>query len=272
MEKPALLVTVDVENWFNSRLFDQRRALASKGAEAFSAPNQDVEVVLEVFEKHGVRGTFFVLGSLLEQHPLMPHTIERRGHEVGMHAYKHLEFHNIEEFVEDTKRGLKMFLEKHGKTPKGYRHPYFMITGRKLEVLSESFAYDVSLVPSIHIPGHYGDPLAQTAPRRLGKIVELPLSVAPYFRLPAATGWYYRNLGARYVKWIVSSSLKRHGYAQICLHSWEFTEKKPLEGVPRHVFRNCGKPMEKLVEELVALAGRLGAETKTCFEYSRGLQ
>lgn len=271
MEKPSLLVTVDVENWFNSRLFDQRRALASKGSETFTEPDEDVKVVLEVFEKHGVKATFFVLGSLLEKYPSIPNTIERCGHEVGMHAYNHLEFRDERGFVEDVKKGLEIFREKYGKTPYGYRHPYFMITKRKLEALSKSFVYDVSLVPSLRIPGHYGDPLAEPRPKRYGGIVELPVSVAPYFRLPAATGWYYRNIGERYIMWIVSSSLKKYGYAQICLHSWEFTEKGRVKGVPSHVFRNCGKPMEKLVEGLVGLAERFGAETKTCLEYLRNL-
>lgn len=269
MGKPSLLVTVDVENWYNSRLFDPKRVLPAKAAERFAGPREDLGVVLDVLEKHGVRATFFVLGSLLEDFPQIPYLVERLGHEAGMHAYNHDEFAREGEFTEDLKRGLKVFREKLGRAPRGYRHPYFMINRRKLEILSGSFEYDASLVPSLHIPGHYGHPLEDPRPGRRGGIVELPLSVAPYLRLPAATGWYYRNIGGRYVKWIVQSSLKRYGYAQICLHSWEFTEKDRLEGVPAHVFRNCGPPMEKLVELLGVVAAKTGAETKTCLEYAR---
>jgi peptidoglycan/xylan/chitin deacetylase (PgdA/CDA1 family) len=258
---------VDAENWFNSRLFDAERVRSSREATTFTSPEEDVGAVLDAFSKHGVKSTFFVLASLLEEHPTLARNIEAKGHEVGMHAYNHLEFTRHEDFIRDLQRGLEVFQGIMGKTPAGYRHPYFMVNQKKLVTLTNHFAYDTSVVPSLRIPGHYGHPFAKRTPTRLRGMVELPLSVTPYIRLPAATGWYYRNLGLRYISWIISSSLKRYGYAQICLHTWEFTSKRRLRGVPTHVFRNCGKPMEKLVEELCALAHREGATLLTCSEY-----
>jgi peptidoglycan/xylan/chitin deacetylase (PgdA/CDA1 family) len=259
---------VDAEYWYNSRLFNPERARSSAEAAGFTTPEEDVGAVLDAFSKHGVKATFFVLGSLLEEYPHLTRFIESRGHEVGIHAYNHLEFPTHEAFTQDLQRGLEVFRKTTGKTPAGYRHPYFMVNQQKLATLSKHFAYDTSVVPSLHIPGHYGHPSAKTTPTRLGGMLELPLSVTPYIRLPAATGWYYRNLGRRYIEWIINSSLRRHAYAQICLHTWEFTPKNRVRGVPKHVFRNCGKPMEKLVEELCDLADRAGAALLTCSEYA----
>ncbi len=264
--KPKLLITVDVENWFNSRLFNVERARQSKEAERFSTPYEDLNVVLEVLDKYNVKATFFVLGSLLEDYKYILGAIQKKGQEVGMHAYNHGEFRDEKEFSADLKKGLEVFKD-HGITPKGYRHPYFMINQRKLKILAQTFNYDASLVPSVHIPGHYGKLMANAKPRREGTLTELPLSVMPLIRLPAATGWYYRNLGQRYVTSMISYSLKHYKYAHICLHTWEFTEKNRVQGVPFHVFRNCGKPMENLVKELVKLAADNKAETTTCSQY-----
>ncbi|MEM0272245.1 MAG: polysaccharide deacetylase family protein, partial [Thermoprotei archaeon] len=253
-DKPTLLVTVDVENWYNSRLFKQEAVRGLDGTKHLTNPLEDLNVVLDVFSKHGIKATFFVLGSLLEDYPEIPSLIEQAGHEVGMHAYHHKEFKQIAEFKQDLDRGLEAFRRVTGSKPRGYRHPYFMVNNQKLELLSQLYLYDASTVPSIHIPGHYGDPHAPTKPTLHKGLVRLPLSVTPYTRLPAATGWYYRNIGYRYIKWILDSSLLRYGYAQICLHTWEFTHKEKLRGIPFYVFKNCGQPMSELCARIAELA------------------
>jgi hypothetical protein len=265
--EPTLLVTVDVEHWYDSRLFNPEKAVTHEASKSFTDPEEDLGTTVDCLKKHGIKATFFILGSLFEEHPKIAHAAHPQENEVALHAYRHRELYTKAEFQDDLKRGIEAFRKNVRVSPRGYRHPYFMVNQWKLDVLSEHFDYDASLVPSIHIPGHYGSLRGPRKPVRHREMVELPLSVAPYLRLPAATGWYYRNLGEKYIRWILSSSLKAHGYAQVCLHTWEFSPKPRLSGVPWHVFKNCGKPMEKLIENICLIRDQLGAHTTTCIEY-----
>jgi peptidoglycan/xylan/chitin deacetylase (PgdA/CDA1 family) len=45
--------------------------------------------VLDVLDRHGVKGTFFMTGRNVERFPDVAREVVRRGHEVGNHAYSH---------------------------------------------------------------------------------------------------------------------------------------------------------------------------------------
>jgi peptidoglycan/xylan/chitin deacetylase (PgdA/CDA1 family) len=227
----------------------------------------DLLETLRAFSELKIKGTFFVLGSLLEEHPNILPEILKNGHEVGMHAYNHDMHQSIDAFKADTLKGLRVFREL-GHSPKGYRHPYFNISTQKMDVLNEYFEYDASLVPSLPIPGHYGSPFASTKPFQYRGLIELPLSVFPYLKLPAATGWYLRNLGYKYVNAMLSHSLKKSGVAVLCLHTWEFTLKPALRRVPKHVFKKTGEPMKELLTEIVEHHINKGVKFITCHQHT----
>lgn len=46
--------------------------------------------LLDLLKKHGVRATFFVLGSKAEKHPDLIRRIHEDGHQIGVHNYTHL--------------------------------------------------------------------------------------------------------------------------------------------------------------------------------------
>lgn len=48
-----------------------------------------VPALLEVLRTHGIRTTFFILGSWAEQHPDLVRAIRDAGHEIGNHSYSH---------------------------------------------------------------------------------------------------------------------------------------------------------------------------------------
>lgn len=226
---------------------------------------EDLDATLDALPS-GVRATFFVLGSLLERQPEIAERITARGHEIGVHAYRHEMHEDLSEFRSDLVSALRVFSSL-GLKPKGYRHPYFNITEQKLDELARFFGYDASLVPSVHIPGHYGSLHSNPRPHVHRGMVELPLTVFPYLRLPAATGWYMRNLGYRYVETMLRSRYRSQGVAIVCLHTWEFTEKPGIPGVPRHVFRNAGQRMREMTRRLIQHFVNEGTDTTTCSEY-----
>jgi len=52
-------------------------------------PTEDTPAVLDLFERHAVKATFFVKGSLVEQHPALAQQILRRGHTLANHSQTH---------------------------------------------------------------------------------------------------------------------------------------------------------------------------------------
>ncbi len=52
-------------------------------------PTEDTRAVLDLFEAHGVKATFFVKGTLVEQHPELAREIAQRGHTLGNHSHTH---------------------------------------------------------------------------------------------------------------------------------------------------------------------------------------
>ena len=52
-------------------------------------PTEDTPAVLDLFDAHGVRATFFVKGSLAEERPGLIAAMLKRGHTVGNHSHTH---------------------------------------------------------------------------------------------------------------------------------------------------------------------------------------
>ena len=60
-------------------------------------------------------------------------------------------------------------------------------------------------------------------------------------RVPGGGGYYFRNLGYRWTKWVLLSSLKRLGYAVFYIHPWELSDHNPKDtGAPFYTFRRTG--------------------------------
>lgn len=65
--------------------------------------------ILDTLAAHGARATFFVVGSVAEQHPELVARIRRDGHELGSHSYthRHAVFHRAPlTGWSDTRRGI----------------------------------------------------------------------------------------------------------------------------------------------------------------------
>jgi peptidoglycan-N-acetylglucosamine deacetylase len=52
-------------------------------------PSEDTSRVLDLFEKHGVKATFFVIGTRAEEHPEQMRAIAARGHSIANHSQTH---------------------------------------------------------------------------------------------------------------------------------------------------------------------------------------
>jgi polysaccharide deacetylase family protein (PEP-CTERM system associated) len=163
----------------------------------------NTERVLRLFERQGVRATFFTLGWVAERHPALVRAIVAGGHELASHGMSHQRVHSLSEaaFRADV-RASKRLLEDIGGVPVvGYRAPSFSIDARTpwahAVLRAEGYRYSSSVFPLA--TDHYGMP---DAPRFVyqpfadSSFLEIPLTTAELAgrRWPCAGGGYFRLL------------------------------------------------------------------------------
>ncbi len=140
--------------------------------------------------------TIFVVGRLLEDRP---EAVERLRTELETEFHLHSYSHDPEMadgFRTDLRRGMDAFETFFGRRPMGYRAPLGKITDSQLRILDEAgFSFDSSIFPSYR-PGAYNNlsaPLEPYRPNDTDSLVELPVGVVPYLRVPLAQS--YLKLG-----------------------------------------------------------------------------
>ena len=195
--------------------------------------------LLDLFEAHDVKATFFVLGWVAERLPDLIREIAERGHEVAAHSYWHqLVFDMTPQAFRDDLRRVKRLLEDIvGEPVIGYRAPTYSVTRRSLwahEILAEEgFTYSSSIFPIIHdrygIENYPRFPLkVDVAGRQLWEFPLTTLRVGPK-NLPVAGGGYLRLFPVRAVAAALAHVNAREGQpAIVYLHPWEIDP-----GIPR---------------------------------------
>lgn len=259
--KRSLLITVDVEEWYDSEWFDISKITASPPS--FCA--RDTDRVIDLFKSLNVEATFFVLGEIAKRSPSIIEKIVKADHEVACHAYEHFSPNSLGpiEFDNQIRKAKSVIEHVAGRKIIGFRSPNFSMTSDMIKLLQDArFKYDSSVIPSIKIPTWYGQPTAPLIPYRPNRPTsskrnpdqdfwEMPIAVHPVLRFPGGGGWFLRNLGYPWTRMIVRSLLKR-GPAVVYIHPWELSENNPkFAGIPAHVFRRTGKYVIDSIKSLV---------------------
>jgi hypothetical protein len=166
--------------------------------------------LLEVFARHGVRATFFVLGRDAEAQAPLLRQLLAAGHEVADHSMTHpaaLARLRPDRLAVELDQSKAIIEEALGSAIIGFRAPNWDIDRRLLGRLAEAgFAYDASGIPSFLLPlmrfavaarsrrpglalrlrlrplSLRPGPRAYSLPS--GRIMEFPISVARGSRLP----------------------------------------------------------------------------------------
>lgn len=268
MKQVALSLTVDVEEIYHDlwppaeeKILKHYGYKLPKGT--FFKPLQNI---LEIFDKHHVRSTFFVLGEVGEAFPEIVEEIHGLGHEIASHGYMHKDLTKVpfDELEKMEKKNRSLLAKMTGETPKGFRAPNLKINTKVLDLLEKiGYIYDSSVAPSVKIPrwfGYFGAPLHPYRPKRQNLVqqsqsrdfYEVPVAVFPYIRMPAGGGWFLRNLGVNYVEAAIRFLLRRNVPVVLYLHPLDVDANVPkFDGVPFHVTRRCGEYMLKAVEHIL---------------------
>lgn len=211
-------IQVDVDDLWVYYESIGRRAPADGPAPAF---DQGVPRLLDLFDQHAIRATFFVCGRDAPQQQRRLAEILRRGHEIANHSTWHRTgFASLsrEEKRADIAAAHWLLAEATGVAPRGFKSPGFSFAADQLEVLASlGYRYDSSLLPTPYAPllrltqrllsggsvdpSHYGRarygtaPLhpytpASDAPQRPARngagsaVIEAPVTTLPLARLP----------------------------------------------------------------------------------------
>jgi len=253
------ILSVDVEEWFHPEAV-QHLFPREKWDECESRIEKNVENLLNLFQLHNTKATFFILGWIAEKYPAMIKNIAEAGHEIASHGYNHLMITKMNEvgFQNDLRKSIEILENTSGKKICGYRAPTFSIvddTKWAWQILENNgFLYDSSVYPVFH--DRYGIPDAprtQFLPlQNPGTIIEFPLSTLKILgkNLPFGGGGYLRIFPLWFTTMAFRNLNRQNIPGILFVHPWEFDSdqpKIPLNVISRwrHYF-NIKNNMEKL--------------------------
>lgn len=245
-------VSIDLDNYQEyQRLVDPGAASPDRSFYDEALPR-----FLDVFDRRGMRATFFLIGrdAARPAHRALLREMHARGHEIGNHSWSHP--HNLHSFSRAAKeaeiaQGEAALSDALGVRPVGFRTPSVDVDAEVLEILTErGYLYDSSIIPSPlmwafmlygrlfvresdYALGLLRTPLAPARPywpdaraihreRRDAELspaalLEIPVSVTPWVRLPLY-GTLWRMLGPRAFAVALRGYAPSRGVAHLMLH------------------------------------------------------
>ncbi len=230
-------MTVDVEDYFQVSAFE-RHIQREDWDRLECRVERNTERILALFDAHGVRATFFMLGWLAERYPQLVRRIVEGGHELASHGYAHVRVtqQQLGEFRGDVLRTKKLLEDISGSPVRGYRAASYSIGASNLwalDVLREAgYDYSSSIYPIHH--DLYGWP---AAPRfafyyRETGLLEIPVTTVVFFnkKFPCGGGGYFRLFPYAMSRWALRR-VNRHD-REPCVfyfHPWEIDTDQPRQ-------------------------------------------
>lgn len=228
-------MTVDVEDYFQVSAFESRVDKASWQTIPCRVEANTYRI-LELFERHNVRGTFFTLGWVAERYPELVKSIVAGGHELASHGWEHIRVNTQRpaEFRQDIERTRKLLQDISGEPIKGYRAASYSIGAQEAwawdELANAGYSYSSSIVPIKH--DLYGIP---GAPRFSfdtadGRLLEIPITTVPVGgrNINCGGGGWFRLFPYAFSRWAMKRVNRTDGETGIFyFHPWEIDADQP---------------------------------------------
>lgn len=232
------ILTIDVEEHFQVEAFHDIIPRSSWD-ERQSRLTMNMMRLLDMFDEHSARATFFVLGWIADKYPNLIGMIRARGHELATHGYAHESLKRMteDEFRTDLQLSVEAIDKASGAKVRGFRAPTFS-ADRKVgwiwdALLASGIEYDSSIFPIYH--DLYGDPRAPRFPYIIntdhGSILEIPPTTYSFLGrlLPACGGGSFRLFPYWYTRRAISAYNSRGYAAMVYMHPWEIDPNQPRE-------------------------------------------
>ncbi len=231
-------MTVDVEDYFQVSAFEpyvskQQWDILPQRVE------KNTSKILDIFEKHRIKATFFTLGWVAERYPDLIKRMVLNGHELACHGYEHIRVteQTAKQFRDDVSKAKKILEEISGKEVKGYRAASYSICATNqwaLNILQEEgFKYSSSIYPVKH--DLYGMP---DAPRFIYEPInnqnfkEIPITTVRLGNknFPCGGGGFFRFYPYAVSKWAFNRVNNQENESAIFyFHPWEIDPEQPLQ-------------------------------------------
>jgi len=228
-------MTVDVEDYFQVSAFESH-VDKSQWQTIPCRVEANTERILYLFDTHGVRGTFFILGWVAQRYPALVKKIVAGGHEIASHGWEHIRVNTQtpQEFRKDIERTRKLLEDISGEPVKGYRAASYSIGSGEAwawdELADAGYLYSSSIVPIKH--DLYGIPDAPRFPFTVagGQLREIPITTIPLAgrNINCGGGGWFRLFPYAFSRWALNRVNKGEQQAGIFyFHPWEIDPDQP---------------------------------------------
>jgi len=236
-------MTVDLENDLRSDRCNSMELVVPK--------------LLDFFDDHKIKATFFTVTSLLDKYESEIKEISRK-HEIASHSHTHewLNYNNSEYEIKKSKKKLEEFRIKCF----GFRAPGFIIIKDHFKLLNKyGYKYDSSM--GVFFPGRYNNLLIKQKPFVKQDIVEFPMPTMVYPLINS--GMSYMKLFHPFSKYLP----KRYMFY---LHPWEFLNQNDLpksNSLIKYLLRrNSGKKAWEIFENFIC---KKNSRWVSCEKYAK---
>ncbi|MCB1801943.1 MAG: DUF3473 domain-containing protein [Gammaproteobacteria bacterium] len=230
-------MSVDVEDYFQVSAFEPYVARDDWDRRECRVEH-NVDRILELFDRHGVKSTFFTLGWIAQRYPAMVRRMVDEGHEVASHGWSHVRVTQQDEaaFRSDVVQTKALLEDLTGREVIGYRAASYSIGAGNLwalDVLKETgHKYSSSIYPIKH--DLYGMP---DAPRFAfqpfdDEFFEFPVTTVSIGgkNLPCGGGGWFRLVPYAGMRWAIRRVNQEDQQAAIFyFHPWEIDPEQPRQ-------------------------------------------
>lgn len=214
---------------------------------AFSADEQmqngkkGLDAIDSVLSDPAIECTLFTTARFAIQYPDSIRNHAEK-HEIASHTFFHSEYDDTHLLSSRTK-----LEEISGKPITGLRMPRMRKVNME-EVRKAGYLYDSSINPT-WLPGRYNNLNLPRTWYTENRIIRVPTSVSPLFRLPLF--WLsFKNIPYGFYKKLALQTLQKDGYLCLYFHPWEFISLAGF-GLPAYVRKKDGDQLLSLLNRLL---------------------
>src|SRR6056297_2445591 len=191
-------MTVDVEDYYHAHALENHFTRDTWPTLERRVEDRTKEL-LDLFDAHDIRGTFFTLGSVAREFPGLIRDIVGRGHELASHGLEHhrASDQNHKTFCADITTAKQALEDAGGVAVNGYRAASFSIDRTNwwaFDILEEvGYTYSSSISPAKYTGSGVPTPSSPFRPGQ-GRLVECPISTVLILNRAVPTGGGYFRL------------------------------------------------------------------------------
>jgi len=233
-----VLLTIDVEDWFQVESMRSKFPLSSWSTQAYRV-EANVDRILSLLSQKNTSATFFCLSNIAEIFPEMIRSIYAEGHEIASHGHSHqmLDELSDNEVRMELKKSKEILEDIIGDEVYGYRAPTFSIRDSVYPILEETgYVYDSSLNLFRHHDKYGSIDLSNFREISKGilecnsskiKVLTVPTLRKLGLDIPWGGGGYFRLVPNFLYKKGVNNYLKKHDFFMFYMHPWEIDPCQP---------------------------------------------